>query len=376
MGNKISTRPLRRFATFTAAVGMLVMSSGVALMVSATPANAANTPVNICHATSSDSNPYVFITVDDDSVKFKGHLKHRNFPNKTWKDAGTFNGIEHTAGQAKPDLIGDFTDDQNVEHTYDGVITAASCDGNVEVAPAVAEVDFTDPDCENGNLASYDTAGEHVSFSTSDVAAPGAHVTVTATADEGFKFEDQTSVQEFEHTFGDVEICDIVLPPTQVTPEDPQFIDPDCDTEPSVTLPEDSPATEIPIPSKKAAGPVVQTADANGVHYEVTGDIAPGGTVEVDATAIEPNVLSDGATTHWEHTFPEVTGCEEVSVPETPQETAIATPTVVHAGLTGAIIQKDLRGEQGFALLVAGMIIMMIAGGLGLVRPARGTARN
>jgi len=44
-----------------------------------------HTPVNICHATSSDSNPYVFITVDDDSVKFAGHLAHRNTPNKQWK---------------------------------------------------------------------------------------------------------------------------------------------------------------------------------------------------------------------------------------------------------------------------------------------------
>ncbi len=39
-----------------------------------------HTPVNVCHATNSDTNPYVFITVDDDSVKFQGHLAHRNTP--------------------------------------------------------------------------------------------------------------------------------------------------------------------------------------------------------------------------------------------------------------------------------------------------------
>jgi hypothetical protein len=373
MGHNKSTRPrMRRIATLTAALAALTMSSGVALMVTATPANAAN-KVGVCHATSADSNPYVFISVDDDSVKFQGHLKHRNDPNKTWKSDGTFEGVEHSDGDAKPDLIGSYTDDQNVFHEMDGDITAASCDGDVEGSPAIADVDFTDPDCRNQNTASYDPVGQNVTFSLEGTVGPGQHVTVTATADDGHTFDGESTVQEFEHTFGPAEICDIVLPPGEVTPEDPQFIDPDCDTEPAVTLPEDTPVTEtpvteVPIPQKKAAGPVVQTADANGVHYEVTGDIAPGGTVEVDATAIEPNVLAEGATTHWEHTFSEVTGCEAVIPP-------IATPTVVEAGLTGASVSTDLRGEQGLALLVSGMIMMVIAGGLSL-RTRGGVARN
>jgi hypothetical protein len=368
---------MRRIATLAAALGALTMSSGVALMVTASPANAAN-KVGICHATSSDSNPYVFISVDDDSAKLKGHLQHLTDPNKHWKSDGSFTfhnvAIPHVDGGAKRDFIGSFTDDQGVFHLYDGEITAADCDGNVEVAPAVADVEFTDPDCDNQNTASYDPTGEHVTFSLEGTVGPGQLVTVTATADQGYKFDDQTSVQEFEHQFGPVEICDIVLPPGEVTPEDPQFIDPDCDTEPGVVLPENDPVVEVPIPSKKAAGPVIQTADANGVHYEVTGDLVAGGTVEVDATAIEPNVLAEGATTHWEHTFPAVDDCEEVLVPETPEGT-VATPTLVHAGLTGASITNNLRGEQGLALLVSGMIMMVIAGGLGL-RTAKESARN
>ncbi len=66
-----------------------------------------HTPVNVCHATGSATNPYVFITVDDDSTKLRGHLMHRNEPRSN-----------------KPaDLIGDYTDAHGVFHKYDGVIT-------------------------------------------------------------------------------------------------------------------------------------------------------------------------------------------------------------------------------------------------------------
>jgi hypothetical protein len=43
----------------------------------------------------------------------------------------------------------------------------------------------------------------------------------------------------------------------------------------------------------------------------------------------------------------------------------VTTPTVVHAGLSGVSTQ-DLRGEQGLALMVAGMVMLVAAGGLGL----------
>jgi len=352
------------------------MSSGIALLATATTADAAAVnKVNICHATSSDTNPYVFIQVDDDSAKLKGHLMHREDPNKKWKTDGTYEGKTHSAGDPKPDLIGAFTDDQGVHHDYDGDITSASCDGDVEVAPAIADVDFTDPDCDNQNTASYDPVGQHVSFSIEGTVAPGEKVTVTATADEGYTFDGESTVQEFEHTFGPAEICDIVIPPTEVTPVAPEFTDPTCDSDPAVVLPDPAPVTEVPVPEKKAAGPVIETKDVDGVHYVVSGDLVPGGTVEVDATAIDPNVLAEGATTHWEHTFPEVTDCTEVSVPETPEGTVVTTPTVVHAGLTGASVTQDLRSEQGLALLVSGLVMMLIAGGLGL-RPARGATRS
>jgi len=368
MGNKTATkRPaLRRLATFTAALGMLTMSSGVALMVTAAPANAAN-KVGICHATSSDSNPYVFISVDDDSAKLKGHLKHLTEPNKTWKSDGTFKGVPHEDGDAKRDLIGSFTDDQGVFHLYDGDITEADCNGEVADLEATADVDFTDPTCLNENEASYEGVGENVTFEITDGAeAPGSFIEVTATADDGSSFEGGGSTQVFTHTFDPAlnlegAPCVIVNPPGEVTPVAPEFIEPDCDSDAEVVLPEPTVVEEEPevvIPTKASA--VVLTADVDGVHYEVSGDIAPGGTVEVTASAIEPSVLADGAETFWTYTFAELSDCDEVAPPA-------VTPTVVSSGVVPTA--ADLRGEQGLALLVAGMILMVVAGGLGVVRP-------
>lgn len=288
MGNKMKNNRMsaRRAATFLAAVAVLVISSGVALMVSATPANAApgHIPVNVCHATSSDSNPYVFIVVDADSTKLQGHLAHRNSPNKTWKDAGSFGGVEHAAGDAKPDIIGDYVDGQGVTHTLDGVVTSARCNANVETPDDVlttANVTFTEPTCANNNTASYATSGEHVDFAvTAGSAAPGAAITVTATAQDGFVFAGDTDELDFSHTFAAAQLnCSSVNSNTVV-----------------------SPPKENNPPAK---------------HHVTT---------------------------------------------STP---SAVTPTVVHAGLASTTVQ-DTRSEQGLALLVAGMVMLVGAGGLRL----------
>jgi hypothetical protein len=87
-------------------------------------------------------------------------------------------------------------------------------------------------------------------------------------------------------------------------------------------------------------------------------------------------------TAAWTETInhPAVT-CNAVSTPQVEGTTVVSppkahvkakakvhaqavTPTVVHAGLASTI--KDMRGEQGLALMVAGMIMLVAAGGLGL----------
>jgi len=50
--------------------------------------------------------------------------------------------------------------------------------------------------------------------------------------------------------------------------------------------------------------------------------------------------------------------------PPTTKTPTVTTPTVVSAGLTD--VAKDMRGEQGLALVFAGMLLLLGAGGLGL----------
>jgi hypothetical protein len=238
----------RRAATFLATLGVLVMSSGIALMVAATPANAApdhEGKVVVCHATSSDQNPYQVFWVDENSTDWEGHLAHATDENqiKSWGSAGTFNGVPHAEGDPKPDFIGE--DDP------------AICDGDVVVEPPV---------CPEGT----DNAGEEIP--------------------EGQTEEDFCT--------------DEVVPP--VCPEGT-----------------DNAGEEIP-------------------EGETEESFCDAPTVVVDPPET-PTVIVDPPTT------------------KTP---TVTTPTVVSAGLTD--VAKDMRGEQGLALVFAGMLLLLGAGGLGL----------
>lgn len=278
MGNKRASKRMsaRRAATFLATLGALVMSSGIALMVTATPANAA-TKVPICHATSSDTNPYTFILVDDDSKKFQGHLAHRDEPNKTWKSDITFNGTDYQAGDPKPDIIGSYTDENDVFHEMDGDVSSAVCNANVEVPDDLltqASVTFVNPNCANGNVADYTTSGANSTFAiTEGSKAPGAAITVTATAEDGYVYDGDAVELDFKYVYPAAEIdCTKVTPPTVVV---------------------DPPTTTTKKPTQSTV-----------------------------------------------------------------------TPTVVSAGL--GEVSTDLRGEQGLALIFAGLVLMVAAGGLGL----------
>lgn len=93
--------------TRIAGIAAATLGLGLIALPFAAGATAApgHTPVGICHATSSDTNPYVWIVVDQDSATYRGHLMHTTEPNKTWRSAGSWNGVEHAAGDEKPDFI-------------------------------------------------------------------------------------------------------------------------------------------------------------------------------------------------------------------------------------------------------------------------------
>lgn len=156
---------------------------------------AGHTPVNVCHATSSDSNPYVFITVDDDSVKLtgpNGHLMHRQTPNKTWKSDGVWRGKTVHAGDLKPDLIGDYTDKQGVKHTYDGEITSKSDCGTLTPPEVVKPTGSYDQECVYGGVQV--TIGQLDEGTYSDVTWTFTHGNTSGSVSTG----DQVMVQSGE----------------------------------------------------------------------------------------------------------------------------------------------------------------------------------
>src|SRR5665647_1460594 len=90
-----------RGTAMAVAVG-LAMMGGIATAVTA---SATDHQVWICHATSSDKNPYEIIHTDVNSTVYEGHLLHVTDPPHVWKSGGTFGGVDYTAGP-KPDIIG------------------------------------------------------------------------------------------------------------------------------------------------------------------------------------------------------------------------------------------------------------------------------
>jgi len=279
MGNKTAKRPaLRRLATFVAALGMLTMSSGVALMSTASAADGPNQegywqtlPGEICTKTDTgaESGGYTVPAVPEGYTWSKLIIK---------KGSGNI-GVENQVFN-NPVVGGIYTWIGFNPQQSGGWSHTILCRVPVVVEEpdvATASISVAQPDCDNEN-------------------GPGIG---------------------FEGT-------NVVLP------------------------------------------------------FDVDGTIAPGETVTVTATAVDGAEFAGGGTTK---VFDDVVfeaaeeGCDEVVNPpgeepgeETPEvEPPAVTPTVVASGVlpTGA----DVRGEQGLALLVAGMILMVVAGGLGLVRP-------
>jgi hypothetical protein len=250
-----------------AAVGALLVSSGIALMAVPTAATAAqlkqqHVPVGVCHATSSDTNPYVFIVVDNDSVKLAGHLMHKTNPNKVWKSTVTWHGTTYGADDAKRDYIGSYTDEDGVLHQEDGTVTEEWCEAGTTTEAAVADVDFVEPSCDNGNVGTFLATGDHVTFEVvtgtpgeePDTYVAGSHVVVAASPDDGFAFaEGQTGI--FEWTFAPAEEGCTVEPPVEPPVVEPPVVEP-----PVVEPPVVEPSTQIVTPTVVEAGLVGERA--------------------------------------------------------------------------------------------------------------------
>jgi hypothetical protein len=263
----------RHVAAFVAAIGVLVMSSGVAVMLSAGSAGA-------------DPN--------DNAKYFVCKYVGKPGVDETLQTGQNPISVSGNAIPETPVVVGSFFADAQgrslvlVQDTgQDPEPSASDCPAPQGPQATSATVTFTEPTCDNDNQASFSGSGEGITFSSQGTPAPGATITVIATANEGFVLQGPS---EFPHTFNAAETnCNAVTPPVVNPPVSP----------PQVSPPESQPAAEVATP-------------------------------------------------------------------------AAESPTVVHAGLAGS----TLDSQDGLALLVAGMIITIIAAGLGTVRPRGGTRQS
>lgn len=100
---------IRRAAALLVAVGIAVlMGGGMSWATQPDPEH----KVGLCHRTASDTNPYVYVEVDEVSLS-PGHLDNADPGHKptTWKSAGTWRGDEHAAGDPKDDYLATSADD-------------------------------------------------------------------------------------------------------------------------------------------------------------------------------------------------------------------------------------------------------------------------
>ncbi|HEY0902332.1 MAG TPA: hypothetical protein VGE14_00425 [Marmoricola sp.] len=269
MGNK--NKRTRRAATVLAALGALVMSSGIALMVTATPANATHVEnhdpkVVVCKYVSTPGGVLHHIVVVSESTLSQVEEYVAPADGDQWTDAQGQEGgsiaIRYAGEGPPPEQADTISESECPQEGGGGLIATAT-------ATAIQ------PTCENGNIADYTTGGSNVTFEESAAPAPDTNIIVTATATGGAEFEEgDPTTKTFPLAFNPAEAgCGRIIV------EGPQLDDPK---------------------------------------------------VEVSPPGADPAV----------------------------------TPTVVSAGLTD--VGPDLRGEQGLALVFAGMLMLLGAGGLGL----------
>ncbi len=157
----------------------------------------------------------------------------------TWAMTGTKAPGGTVTVTATPDEGYVISGTDSFTHTYPA-FDADSC-GEVESpVPTEVGVTFTDPTCDNEGVASYSTAGDHVTWATTGTKAPGGTVTVTATPDEGYVI---SGTKSFTHTFAGLPDCgDVVLPPTDEPPVvDPPVVKPPVVKQPVVLAPAPAP---------------------------------------------------------------------------------------------------------------------------------------
>jgi hypothetical protein len=129
---------------------------------------------SICHRTASDTNPYVFETVDNHALQ--AHLSNGkgHFP-KQWKSAGTWRGVAHVAGDPKNDYLATSAADCQDTQSEDGPTVV------VPVLPAATEAD-----CDTDGQLVISAQPEHVTVDpVAGTYGPGDYTVTFTTTNDG-----------------------------------------------------------------------------------------------------------------------------------------------------------------------------------------------
>jgi hypothetical protein len=208
MSTRTKRASTRRVAGFVAAIGALVMSSGVAMLITAPSANAAADKYFVCKYVHTPGNTEVLQTGQNPiSVSVNAIPEDPVVVGSSFSDQ-----------QGRSYVLSE----DNTPPGPEGDPSASDCpigDQNVLIA---VDVVFVDPTCDNDNTASYSLTGDTDDVTVEQSADPAAGVeeTVTATAKDGFEFAGGETTYSETHTFGDAADCTVTPPvePPVVTP--------------------------------------------------------------------------------------------------------------------------------------------------------------
>ena len=309
------------------AIGTVFTLLAAMFMLGAPAASATPSPsVVICHATSSQSNPYTRNRVNTSSIDEEGNRYlngHGDHIGPVWSE-----GIAETWGDIIPAFS--YTNPRTgIVTTYPGfnltpeglAILANGCKGVPEV---IVEFDLTGTECQVGESGDFATltvtnrqsSTESIDFTLDgpgsaerydNVLQPGASESFTIAKSEfgtwALNVDGQEATKSVTLTS---EGCpEAVVPP--VTPDAPTFVEPTC-----TSL--DGAAVTVP-------------KDTKSITYTRTGTPAPGAKVTVTATANVGYTIVEGATTEWVHTYKTVSELDCASPAAVPA--AVAAPTFV-----------------------------------------------
>ena len=225
--------------------------------------------------------------------------------------------------------------------------TATGC-GETQPTDVTPDVTFTDSHCVEGVASAPFFTGTNtadiVYTVTSGSVSDGSSVTITASPKAGFAFANGTQTT-FTHTFGATATNCGGSQGTAVATTAAQFENPVCPTEGVFA---NLGGSGFLSPSQwEAKGNFIDTGK---ITYTITGSFAPGGTVNVAASADKGFMLTKGSASQWSHTFGLVGTCTQAH--------QVTIPAVIHSGFTSVgmtpVSTNSALSTWGYGLVGAG----------------------